>query len=123
MQRTFAIPTADGRVCQHFGHCEQFALVDVLDGAVTDIRFMTPPEHQPGLYPRYLAEHGVSVVLAGGMGQKAQNLCQQQGISVRVGVGVDEPRSVVEAYLAGALDTAANQCDHGGGTHPNGCSR
>jgi len=27
--RVIAIPVAGGRLCMHFGHCEQFALLDV----------------------------------------------------------------------------------------------
>jgi predicted Fe-Mo cluster-binding NifX family protein len=120
----FAIPTVDGKACQHFGHCERFALVEVQDGAIAGARFVDPPEHQPGLYPRFLADHGVHVVLAGGMGQKARALFQQQGIEVQVGVSVADPSALVQEYLRGALVTDANQCDHSGHAHGgDGCGR
>ena len=71
----------------HFGHCEQFALVDVdEDGpqAAEAPRSLTPPPHEPGLLPRWLHEQGADVVIAGGMGQRAQQLFAQSGIRVLV---------------------------------------
>ena len=52
----------------HFGHCERFALLDVdLDArAITVREDLTPPPHEPGVLPRWLAEQGVGLVLAGG---------------------------------------------------------
>ena len=70
-----AIPMADGRLCMHFGHCEQFALVDVdeIAGKPTNTTLVTPPPHEPGLLPRWLHEQGATVIIAGGMGQRANN--------------------------------------------------
>jgi len=109
-----AIPVADGRLCMHFGHCEQFAIVDVDESsrAVTATRYLTPPPHEPGVLPRWLHEQGVTVILAGGMGQRAQSLFAESGVQVVVGappVAVDE---VVSAYLAGTLQVGPNACDH-----------
>jgi len=33
MKRVFAVPTIGGKACQHFGHCESFAVLDVEEGA------------------------------------------------------------------------------------------
>ena len=38
----FAIPLAEGQLCMHFGHCEQFALVDVDATCQTDYRHELP---------------------------------------------------------------------------------
>ena len=82
-----AIPLAAGRLCMHFGHCEQFALVDVDEAAQKGrgTTLLTPPPHEPGLLPRWLHEQGADVVIAGGMGQRAQQLFAQSGIRVLVG--------------------------------------
>ena len=49
-----AIPTADGRLCMHFGHSEQFALVEVEPDSSTIVgtAWLTPPLHEPGVLPR-----------------------------------------------------------------------
>jgi predicted Fe-Mo cluster-binding NifX family protein len=120
--RKFAVPTEAGRLCAHFGRCEQFAIVEVADdGSVAAETFVTPPAHQPGSYPRFLADQGVSVVLAGGMGMKAQQLFQASGIAVVSGVGEEKPRLLVEQYLAGEVASGANQCDHGHPGHRRTC--
>jgi predicted Fe-Mo cluster-binding NifX family protein len=109
-----AIPLADGKLCMHFGHCERFALIDV-DPATRKIagcEDVQAPPHQPGLLPPWLAERGAKLVIAGGMGQRAIALFNQQGIEVIVGAPSLAPESLVEEYLAGRLQTGQNVCDH-----------
>jgi len=98
----------------HFGHCEAFALVEVDTEAkrITGTQVIASPPHQPGMLPGWLAEKGADMVIAGGMGQRAQQLFAQQGIEVVVGAAGGTPEKVVESYLAGSLETGANLCDH-----------
>ena len=108
-----AIPMAAGQLCMHFGHCEQFGLFSIDEnGAIQDSQFLTPPPHEPGLLPKWLAEKGATVILAGGMGMRAQQLFIQSGIEVCVGVPAGPPEEIVSAYLAGTLTTGENVCDH-----------
>ncbi len=109
-----AIPTANGQLCMHFGHCQQFAFVDVdetNDNAMAT-ELVTPPPHEPGLLPRWLHEKGVNLIIAGGMGQRAQQLFAQSGVKVLVGAPAEAPEQLVSAYLAGNLQSGANACDH-----------
>ncbi len=109
-----AVPMADGRLALHFGHCEQFALVDV-DTASKRILATTlieAPEHQPGLLPRWLAQEGANMIIAGGMGSRAQNLFAEQGIAVLVGAPAETPERLVQTWLDGALQSGDNVCDH-----------
>lgn len=109
-----AIPVEQGRLCPHFGHCEQFALVtvDPQKKTIMNTDMLTPPPHEPGLLPRWLAEQKAELIIAGGMGQRAQQLFAQNGIQVIVGAPSQEPQALVMAYLAGTLQTGANACDH-----------
>ena len=109
-----AIPIADGRLCMHFGHCEQFALLDVdtAQRTILNTRQMTPPPHEPGLLPRWLHEQGVKLVIAGGMGGRAQNIFAEQGIEVIVGAPAESPENLVQSYLDGNLSSGKNMCDH-----------
>jgi len=109
-----AIPVANGTLCPHFGHCEQFVLVDVDDDSRTIIatRSLVPPPHEPGVLPRWLHEQGADVIVAGGMGQRAQSLFAQNGITVVVGAPAAKPEDIVGAYLAGTLTSGTNLCDH-----------
>ena len=109
-----AIPLANGKLCMHFGHCEFFALVDVdrEAGKIMGREDIVPPPHEPGLLPPWLAERGANMIIAGGMGQRAQELFARSGISVIVGAPAESPESLVGEYLAGTLTTGENACDH-----------
>ena len=109
-----AIPLAGGKLCMHFGHCEKFAIIDVDPGTkkITGKEELDAPEHQPGLLPEWLARLEVQVAIAGGMGQRAQELFAEQGIKVVTGAPVDTPECLVAGYLAGTLQTGENVCDH-----------
>lgn len=112
MKKLFALPTKAGQLCQHFGHCEKFAIIETEDGEFVNEEMLTPPVHEPGLYPRFLAEKGINVIIAGGMGQKAQDLFKQNNIEVHYGVEADSPKNLVNKYLTDSLQTGANLCDH-----------
>ena len=109
-----AIPIANGNLAMHFGHCEQFALLDVDAETRTVLNQETvdAPEHQPGLLPRWLAERGVHVVIAGGMGMRARSLFAQHDIDVAVGAPASEPKALALAYVSSTLETGPNICDH-----------
>ena len=110
-----AVPVAGGVLCPHFGHCEQFALYDVDEnnGKIVATNFVTPPEHQPGILPPWLAQQGANVILAGGMGGRAQELFHENGIQVVMGVAENDPEKAVLSHLTGSLVTGDNTCDHG----------
>ena len=109
-----AIPLADGKLTLHFGHCERFALIDVDTEAKKILKRedIEAPPHEPGLLPKWLAERGANVIIAGGMGQRAQNLFAEQGIQVMVGAPAQVPEQLVTEYLTGTLETGENACDH-----------
>ncbi len=108
----FAIPLAEGVLCAHFGHCQQFAIIDTEDGQIKDKELHTPPPHEPGVLPNWLAELGVRVVIAGGMGRRALGLFSEKGIQVTVGAPSSHPEALVEQYLKGTLIAGQNICDH-----------
>ncbi len=46
------------------------------------------------------------------MGQRAQQLFNQNQIEVVVGASADTPENLVSAYLNGTLQSGENACDH-----------
>ncbi len=129
-----AVATDGSTVSPHFGHCSEFTIVTVENGKAVDSAILPNPEHQPDFLPQYLSEHGVSCIIAGGMGPRAQQHFAARGIKTVIGASgsVDD---VVHAYLAGSLVVGESACDHGhgheqhgecghgenGGTHRRGC--
>ena len=110
----YAVPVSGGVMCSHFGHCEQFALIDVDEVKKKIVRkeLVEAPEHEPGLFPPWLAGKGVSRIIAGGMGMRAQGLFRENGIQVVVGALEANPEQAVLNHLAGRLATGNNICDH-----------
>lgn len=109
-----AVPMAGGLLCMHFGHCERFMIFDVEKENVKIVSHeeLIPPPHEPGLLPRWLAEKGVKLVIAGGMGQRARDIFGSCGIDVITGASAENPENVVMKWLEGTLETGDNACDH-----------
>ncbi len=108
----FAIPLAEGKLTAHFGHCREFALVEVVNNEIKKTETLVPPPHEPGVLPKWLHELGTDVIIAGGMGARALDLFAQNGIKVLTGAPSLPPEELVKQYLENSLQTGANVCDH-----------
>ncbi|HUX58211.1 MAG TPA: NifB/NifX family molybdenum-iron cluster-binding protein [Bacteroidales bacterium] len=112
MKKRIAIPLENGILCSHFGHCQQFAIVDTENNSISKETLVTPPPHAPDLLPAWLAEKKVTDVIAGGMGQRAINLFNQQKINVFVGAQIKSHKELANDLLNNSLAAGANYCDH-----------
>lgn len=75
----------DAALMPHFGHCDVFTIVDMDGDAVKEVSVLPnmPHDHGGCVTPvRYLADNGVTVMLAGGMGMRPLQAFQQSGIQV-----------------------------------------
>ena len=109
-----AIPTSNGVLCMHFGHCDQFTIIeaDPETKSIGGQETVTPPAHEPGVLPKWLAGLHVNMIIAGGMGQRAQQLFTQNQIEVIIGAPSEQPEKIALAYLKGELVSGENICDH-----------
>jgi ATP-binding protein involved in chromosome partitioning len=109
-----AIPTADGKLAMHFGHCDVFAVftIDEKEKSVLSREYLTPPPHEPGVLPAWLHKQGVNLIIAGGMGSRAQQLFNQNDIQVVVGAPAASTEEIVKAWMDGTLISGDNACDH-----------
>lgn len=108
----FAIPLAEGKLTAHFGHCQEFALVEVEENEIKNKEILVPPPHEPGVLPKWLSEMGANMIIAGGMGAMAIGLFEQNGIKVIIGAPSLEPEALVKSYLDNTLQSGINACDH-----------
>lgn len=108
----FAIPLLNGKLTAHFGHCQEFALIQVEDNQIKNKELVAPPPHEPGVLPKWLHDQGIDVVIAGGMGNRAIALFAENEINVVTGAPSLEPEALVESYLKKTLQTGENLCDH-----------
>lgn len=106
-----AVASDDGQVSPHFGHCKGYSIAVIDGGAVVGTGYLDNPGHEPGLLPRLLAAEQVNCIIAGGIGQRAQMLFAQHGITCVTGVqgNVDD---AIALYAKDALRAGESLCDH-----------
>lgn len=113
MDKKIAVPVDEnGLLDAHFGHCKFFELMDIENGQVVASQKVVPPPHEPGVLPKWLAEKGVTDVIAGGMGHKAIQIFNYNNVNVFVGAPKLSAQKLAEAFLDGSIEFDANYCDH-----------
>lgn len=112
-----AFPTSDRTTVDgHFGHTKEFAIYTIEENNITDIKFVTPPPHEPGVLPRFLGQLGIDVIITGGMGRMAVSLFHQQDIDVILGAQGRIDTNLQE-YVGGTLESTGTTCNHNHGDH------
>lgn len=103
-----AVTYENGQVFQHFGHCQQFLMVDTETGAK---QMLDPNGQGHGALAGFLQSHGVQTLICGGIGGGARTALAQAGITLYPGVTGDA-QAAVEALQNGTLrydpDTTCN---------------
>jgi len=107
-----AIPLVNGKLCTHFGHCQEFSITTITDGKISNQETLTPPPHAPGVIPNWVADQGCTDIIVGGMGEAAQAILQQRGVKVTSGAPTENTEALVALYLTGKLLDSGNACDH-----------
>ena len=107
-----AIPVKDGMLDPHFGHCSHFALFQIENKKVVAEELVDAPPHQPGMLPPFIANLGVTDVLAGGMGARAIQIFNSKNVNVFVGAPQKKAIDLVAGFLDNSIEFTANCCDH-----------
>lgn len=114
-----AIPTRAGIVDGHFGHCESFTIFSLDENkSVAAQESFTPPPAcgcKSNLIPT-LSEMGVSLLIAGNMGEGAVVRLGQAGITVIRGAS-GPVQDALEAWRNGALADTELVCQEHGADH------
>lgn len=115
MKMKIAVPVkSNGTIDDHFGHCDHFDIFSVSDDKkVTETRRIASGEGcgcKSGI-AYVLAEDGVKLMLAGGIGQGAVNVLHHPGIAVVRGCTGNAELNVKQ-YLSGELIDSGENCSH-----------
>lgn len=111
MKTKIAIPTMNGRVDDHFGHCNEYTIYETENGKVLSKQLMPAPQGcgcKSNIAP-ILSEMGVTMMLAGNIGMGAINVLEINGISVLRGCTgyTDE---LVHLWLENKLSDSGETC-------------
>ena len=118
-----AIPTENGKLCSHFGHCESFTFVEVNPETkeILNTETRVPEEGISCQSANWISEQGANIVLAGGMGGRPLNIFNRNGVQVVSGCPELSITDLVTQYLDSSLVTGENTCggehSHCGGHH------
>ncbi len=108
-----AVPTREGVVDNHFGHCDHYTIFTVNNGEITMREILPSPQGcgcKSGVV-LVLRQKGVQVMLAGNMGEGAKNVLESHEIKVIRGCSGDID-ALVRAYLAGEVKDNGELCSH-----------
>ena len=113
-----AISTDNDFVSAHFGRCAAYTIAELQGDQILSTEKIANPGHRPGFLPQFLSDRGVSCIICGGMGRRAELLFHERGIDTIVGVTgtVDQAiRSFAEGHLRGgeSLCERTHGDDHG----------
>ncbi len=96
----------DAEMSMHFGHCDMYTLVTIKDGTIESVATLPNVPHNQGscmMSVQHLTAHGVTSLLAGGMGMRPLMGFKQQGIEVFFAGGYSTVQLAVQALLDGKL--------------------
>ena len=106
-----AVPTVGDQIDQHFGHCEKYSVFTIADNAIQTLEYMDSPagcgckSNMAGV----LAQSGVKILIAGGIGNGAVNVLANNGIKTIKGAS-GTVRTAVELFLQGKLVDSGDIC-------------
>ena len=115
-----AIPVkADGQIDNHFGHCDSYKVFAI--SAESQISEIDEIKSAQGCgcksnIARVLADSGVSVLLAGGIGNGAINVLNNTGIKVIRGCE-GSAAEIVNQYISGRIIDSGEVCHHHDADH------
>lgn len=117
-----AVPTMgkaglDAQRSGHFGHCDCFTLIDIVDGELTNVAELDNPPHEVGgciAIVDLLKEQGVQAIAAAGMGMRPMQGFANAGIEVFFDTDNPKVGQVAQLVAEGKLPnmTADQACRH-----------
>ena len=109
-----AIPTSEGKLCAHFGHCEtiSFAEIDLNTKEILSLITDAPTEGISCQSASWIAQQGASLVLAGGMGGRPLMMFEQLGVDVITGCPELDIKEILSLFLNNELIPGDNSCGH-----------
>lgn len=117
-----AIPASENNVlCPHFGHAPLFAIIELKPELkqVLDVKVLKPEKGGHAAIPPWLAEMGVSVLIARGLGAAAIDNLNQHQIKVHYGAPELPVEEIARKWMEGSLSLDPRPCTH---NHDHDCS-
>lgn len=114
----FAIPCDGTHVAEQFGKASHFAFYDAnpSSGHILREEIADVPRQRGNVLPQWVADYGTDVVLATRLSGGERQRLADRGVAVVIGARGDDPRGLVEGFLADSLAFGPNPNAVTGGT-------
>ncbi|MCK8061112.1 MULTISPECIES: DUF134 domain-containing protein [unclassified Fusibacter] len=99
---TLAIPLVNGQVSKHFGKSDQFFIATIQEGKIIHSISVENDWHERAVQSFSLLSHGVSIVLAQHMGERAKEVLAAYGINVHF-VNSVSPDDIITEFISTIL--------------------
>lgn len=107
-----AVTYENGRIFQHFGHCENFKIYETEGNEIKSSETVSAVGSGHGALAGFLQSHKVDTLICGGIGGGARTALAQAGITLYPGASGDADANV-KALLNGTLTYNPNTvCSH-----------
>ena len=106
-----AVPTVGDQIDQHFGHCEKYSIFTIEENAIKAEETMASSQTCgcKSNAASTLAQSGVKILIAGGIGNGAVNVLASNGIKTIKGAS-GSAKNAVELFLRGELQDRGDIC-------------
>lgn len=111
--------TENNQIDDHFGHCEYYGIYTINDDNVIANKEILKSEQGCGCKSNIagtLAQNGISIMLAGGIGNGAINVLNHAGINVIRGCSGDA-ETAVKNFIEGKITDSGSSCNTHGHHH------
>ena len=103
------VPMKSTMVHNHFGKAPEFMLLVVEEGKVVSREKVPNPGREKGTVLELMPAHGVTHVIAGGMGERAKGILKEHNIVIVTGA-LGSIDNAVDRFLKGELKPAEVPC-------------
>lgn len=103
-----AIPVVNGMLSEYFGKCNHYEIFELRDNYVVSDEIEVPPKGDLSGLPEWAANHKINDIIAYKVDKSIIRLFSKYKINLFVGIAVQSPQSLIEAYLKNNLKSDEN---------------
>lgn len=103
------VPMKSTMVHNHFGKAPEFMLLVVEDRIIVSRETIKNPGREKGAVLELMPVHGVTHIIAGGMGERAKGILKEHNITVVTGA-LGSIDNALDRFLKGELKPAEARC-------------
>ncbi|MBN2166890.1 MAG: hypothetical protein JW717_11485 [Marinilabiliaceae bacterium] len=108
MMKRIAIPVNNGMLSEYFDKCNHYEIFELRDNYVVSDEIEVPPKDDLFSLPQWVANHNITDVVAYKVDKSIINLFSKYKINLFVGIAVQSPQLIVEAYMMNNLKSDEN---------------